>query len=164
MPKELSLNTSDQREFDSLNFTDEQKAYIDYLLEKQARKFKAERSSDVISKSVFEEACEDLDDDLYTGEVVQENAIEFIRNSEMATGTFSQRRWITEMKKLAEQPKNNVEIVYENSDGSIVVHFPVSYLHVSNRKRESEMSDEQKEVVKKRLEKAREIRKLNQTK
>lgn len=164
MPKELSLNTSDQKEFDSLNFTDEQKAYIDYLLEKQARKLKAERSSDVISKSVFEEACEDLDDDLYTGEVVQENAIEFIRNSEMATGTFSQRRWITKMKKLAEQPKNNVEIVYENSDGSIVVHFPVSYLHVSNRKREAEMSDEQKEVVKKRLEKAREIRKLNQTK
>jgi hypothetical protein len=44
-----------------------------------------------------------------------------------------------------------VKIVTENKSGSIVAHFPVSYLHISNSKRE--MTDEQRTAAASRLRK-----------
>lgn len=72
----------------------------------------------------------------YTGESLQENAIEFLRNADRATATFTQGRYITKIKKLAEKYPDECEIVAENRDGSIVAHFPVKWISISNRKRE----------------------------
>ena len=82
-----------------------------------------------------------------------ENVIEFIENSKEMTVTLSQARFISKVKKLAKQFPDEVKIIVENEDGTIVAHMPVSALHLNIIKRE--MTDEEKEAAKKRLEKAR---------
>ena len=109
----------------------------------------------------FEKACDDVDKELFTGEYEQENAIEFIKNAKVATATFSQKAWITKIMKLAEKHPNDVQIVTVNKreDGieSIVVHFPVSFIHISSKKRTA-MTDEQRQAAAERLKLAREKR------
>lgn len=81
-----------------------------------------------------------------------ENVIEFLKNQEVMTCTFCQGRFITKVKRLAEQYPDEVQIVAENDDGSICAHVPVRYLSLSNRKRE--LSDEEKEEIRLRLNKS----------
>jgi hypothetical protein len=78
-----------------------------------------------------------------------ENNIEFIRNAKVATCSFSQGKYITKIKKLAEKYPDECEIVAENKDGSIVAHFPVKWIHISNLKRE--MSEEERKAMGERL-------------
>ncbi len=96
----------------------------------------------------FDAACEEVDTE-YTGETTQENAIEFIKNSDTATVTFSQGRYVSKMKKLAEKHPDEVKIVAENEDGSIVAHIPTRYIHISNSKRE--ITEEQRNAAAERL-------------
>lgn len=63
-------------------------------------------------------------------DVDNENAIEFLRNDKVATVTFSQGKFISKVKKLAEKYPDKVQIVYENKT-SIVAHVPVSAIHLS---------------------------------
>jgi hypothetical protein len=60
-----------------------------------------------------------------------ENAIEFLRNRETMTCTFSQPRFINRVRKLKERYPDEVDIM-ENSDGTVVAHMPVSWLHIAN--------------------------------
>jgi hypothetical protein len=83
-----------------------------------------------------------------------ENVIEFLTNQQTMTVTFSQGRFIGKVKKLAERYPDEVKIVTENKDGSIVAHMPVSYLMLSNRKKE--LTDEERIAMTERLNKARE--------
>jgi hypothetical protein len=85
---------------------------------------------------------------------VNENVIEFLTNQQTMTVTFSQGRFIGKVKKLAERYPDEVEIVAENEDGSIVAHMPVSYLALSNRKKE--LTDEERIAMTERLNRARE--------
>jgi hypothetical protein len=78
-----------------------------------------------------------------------ENNIEFLRDAETATCSFSQGRYISRIRKLAEKYPDECEIVAENKDGSIVAHFPVKWIHISNLKRE--MSEEDKKAAAERL-------------
>lgn len=78
-----------------------------------------------------------------------ENNIEFFRNADRATCYFSQGRFISKIRKLAEKYPDECEIVGENKDGSIVAHFPVKWIHISNVKRE--MTDEQREAAAERM-------------
>ena len=84
----------------------------------------------------------------------KENVIEFLYNDKMATVTFTQGRFITKIKKLAEKYPDEVKITAQNEDGSIVAHIPVSYIHISNRSRD--LSEEQLQELRER---ARNIRK-----
>lgn len=95
----------------------------------------------------FEKACSEVEKDR-NYEYSQENAIEWIRNSNVATVTFSQGRYISKIKKLAEKYPEEVQITAENKDGSIVAHIPVSYIKINNLKRE--ISDEKREVLRER--------------
>ncbi len=97
----------------------------------------------------FEKACSEIEKDAYTGENTQENAIEFLRNAKTATATFCQGRYITRIRELAKKNPGDVQILHENPDGSIVAHFPVSYIHISNLHRE--LTDEQKQEIAERL-------------
>ena len=93
----------------------------------------------------FEKACEvDNSNSLYT----QDNVIEFLRNSKKATVTFCQPKFVTKIKKLAEQYPDEVKIVKENKDNSIVAHVPTSYVKIS---RPREYTEEQKAAMAKRL-------------
>ena len=84
----------------------------------------------------------------------QENVIEFLKNQDTMTVTFSQGRFVSKVRELEEKFPDEVKIVAENTDGSIVAHLPVSALHLSIIKRE--MTEEQKRAGAERLAKARE--------
>lgn len=96
---------------------------------------------------------ERLPNDRDNYEVNQENVIEFLRNSSVASATFTQGKYISKMKKLAEQYPNECKVVVENEDGSIVVHFPTKWIKISNRSRD--LSDEQRQALADRLRNSR---------
>ncbi len=55
-----------------------------------------------------------------------ENAIEFMTNGTKATLTFSQGRYKSVIRKLAEKHPDDCQIIADNEDGSICAHVPVS--------------------------------------
>lgn len=75
-------------------------------------------------------------------ETGNENVFEFLRGQEVMTVTLSQGRFVSKVKKLAQKYSDEVIIVRENGDGTILAHMPVSYLHLGNRKRE--LSEDQR--------------------
>lgn len=66
---------------------------------------------------------------------LRENAIEFLNNQKVATVTLSQGRFISRVRKLAKNFPDEVQIVAENKDGSIMVHMPTSYIRINRIKR-----------------------------
>ena len=84
-----------------------------------------------------------------------ENAIEFIKDQNRATVTFSQPRYITRIKKLAEKYPEECEIVALNkSTGegeTICAHVPTAWIRVAPPK-VSVLTDEQREECRKRFE------------
>lgn len=79
----------------------------------------------------FEKACEEAERDV-SFNTECENAIEWIRDSDIATVTFTQGRYISKIEKLAEQFPDEVQIVARNKS-SIVAHIPVSYVKINRR-------------------------------
>lgn len=82
----------------------------------------------------------------------RENVIGWYKDSEIATVTFSQGRYISKIRKLAEKYPDDVKIL-ENADGTILAYIPVKAIHISIVHR-TEMSDEQKQVASERMKKA----------
>jgi hypothetical protein len=80
----------------------------------------------------------------YSNSDYGENNIEFVRNSDRATCYFTQGRFISKIKKLAEQYPDECEIVATNKDGSIVAHFPVKWIHITRREGR-ELTEEERE-------------------
>lgn len=99
----------------------------------------------------FEKACEEVNKD-FTSE--KENVIEWIKNADIATFTFTQGRYISKIKELAKKYPEKVQIVKENEDGTLVGHFPVSAVKISIIERN--LSEEQKRLAAERLSKGRE--------
>lgn len=95
----------------------------------------------------FELACEEVEN-TRNYELSQENVISFLKDNKIATVCFSQGRYISKIKKLAEKYPEEVQITAENKDGSIVAHIPVSYIKINNLKRE--ISDEEREMLRER--------------
>lgn len=90
----------------------------------------------------------------YTGETSQENVIEWMRGDKKVTITFAGgTRYNSKIRKLAEVYPDEVEIVAENQDGSIVAHIPLSYVKVSHPR---VMSEESKAKAAERLKASRE--------
>ena len=86
----------------------------------------------------------------------RENVIGWYKGSEIATVTFSQGRYISMVKKLAEKYPDDVKIL-ENTDGTILAYVPVKAIHIGIRN--IKMSDEQKKAVSERFKKARRTKK-----
>ena len=78
-----------------------------------------------------------------------ENAIEFITNEKRATVTFTQGRYKTRIRELAEKFPEECEIVAENADGSMCAHIPVAWVRINPP---AQLTEEQKEA---RAERAR---------
>lgn len=74
-------------------------------------------------------------------EDIHENVIEFERNYSRATGTFCQPRYISRIRKLAEERPEACQIVAENKDGTIVAHFPTEWIRINPPR---ELSEEEK--------------------
>lgn len=81
-----------------------------------------------------------------------ENAIEFIKHSERATVTFSQGRYISRIKKLAEKYPEECEIVAINkSTGegeSICAHIPTAWIRINPG---MDLTDEQRKAIGEKL-------------
>lgn len=56
-----------------------------------------------------------------------ENVIEFLQNSETASVTLSQKRYI---RKLVKRPPDQAQILAENPDGTIFARIPVSWVKI----------------------------------
>lgn len=78
-----------------------------------------------------------------------ENNIEFTRNSHTATVYLSQPKYITKIKRLKEKYPDDVDIVKENKDGTIVAHIPTKWIKISACK--VNMSEERKQANAERL-------------
>ena len=61
---------------------------------------------------------------------LKENNIEWYTGSKTATVSFTQKKYINRIKRLAEKYPLSVEIVAENPDGSITAHIPTRAIHV----------------------------------
>ena len=85
----------------------------------------------------------------------RENVIGWYKDSEIATVTFSQGRYISKIKKLAEKYPDDVKIL-KNADGTILAYVPVKAIHIGIR---AEMSDERKKAVGERMRKIQAARK-----
>ena len=67
-----------------------------------------------------------------------ENCFEFLKGQKTCTATLSERRLINKMKKLSNNFPEYFEIVTENLDGSIVVHFPSKLISIRSPKKHTE--------------------------
>ena len=86
-----------------------------------------------------------------------ENVIEWLSGQDRVTVTFTQRKFVSRIKKLASE-HDEVEIIAENPDGSICAHLPLNYIKVSAPRAGNEMSPERKEQMAQILKEAREKR------
>ena len=68
----------------------------------------------------------------------KENVIEFLQNDKRATVTFCQGRYVSRIKKLAEEHPEECQITDVNKDGSIVAHIPVNWIRINPTKQLSE--------------------------
>lgn len=93
-------------------------------------------------------------------ESMNENVIEFLRDSKTATVTFSQGRYVSKIKRLAESYPDECQIIHENEDGSILAHIPTKWINISKRTGR-EMTDEEKSANAERLKAYREQRRIN---
>ncbi len=100
----------------------------------------------------FNKSCEEVEDRDFN--LAQENVIEWVRDSETATVTFTQRRYITKIKRLAEKYPDKVKITAENKDGSIVAHVPTRAIKINIIER-GELTEEEIERLKDNLAKTR---------
>lgn len=73
-----------------------------------------------------------------------ENVIEFTKDSERATVTFSQGRYKGRIRKLAKSHPEECQIVAENQDGSLYAHIPVEWIRINPG---MELSEEHKEKL-----------------
>lgn len=85
-----------------------------------------------------------------------ENVMEWIVDQKVGSVTFSQKRYISKLKKYAEEYPDDVEIIAENTDGSITAHVPVSWFKLSPPRKGREFTEEEKEMAAERLRIARE--------
>ena len=61
----------------------------------------------------------------------KENVIEWIAGSDKVLCTFSQRKFISKVKRMAEKHADSVEILAENPDGTMLARIPLKAIHLS---------------------------------
>lgn len=96
-----------------------------------------ERIADAIGAEVREILLPDITSNV-------ENAIEFVKDNDRATVSFSQGRYITRIRKLAAERPEECEIVAENKDGSICAHIPVTWVKIIPTR---QLTDEQRQQI-----------------
>lgn len=90
-------------------------------------------------------------------EEIRETAWDHIAGDKTATFSTSEKKWIKEIRRLKELYPDEVDIRYENADGSILVHIPYEWMRIRPKKKNG-LSAEQIAASKARLELARQKR------
>ena len=97
-------------------------------------------------------------------DVCVDNAFEWYTGETTATVTFSQKKWVNKIKKLAADYPNDVEILSGNGETDeppIVAHVPANWFKFSPPRKGREFTEEEKKAAAVRLAEAREKRKNN---
>src|SRR5574344_46274 len=76
---------------------------------------------------------------------LRENAIEWINGQDKVTVTLSQGRYISKVKRLADKFPEEVEIVEENEDGTLLAHIPLNYIKINRASRD--LTEEEREEL-----------------
>jgi hypothetical protein len=84
----------------------------------------------------------------FTGYGYNENCIEWVKDSNKATLSLSQRSLISKIEKLGKSHPEECKITARNTDGSICVHMPRSWIKIRPTK---QLSDEEKNKITERL-------------
>jgi len=88
---------------------------------------------------------------------IREMNVNWIDVDDMVSVTAYQKKMIKQLMALAESHPDEVRIVAVNEDGTIVVHLPKKYAHVSfYESSKREMTEDQKVAAAERLKKMRE--------
>ena len=87
-------------------------------------------------------------------DICKENCIEWITGDKQVYITFSQKKYITKIKKIAKE-NTDVHIIAENQDGSIYATIPLGWVKISPQK-SRELTEEQRAAASERLRIARE--------
>lgn len=82
---------------------------------------------------------------------MNENVIEWLSGSDTVLVTFSQKKYVNKIKKLAET-REDVVIKTENKDGSILARLPIKFIKITPPR---QMSEEQRNQARERLKKYR---------
>lgn len=78
----------------------------------------------------------------------KENNIEFIKDEEIATVSFTQRRYKTRIKKLAASRPDECKIIAENKDGSLCAQVPTTWIKIAPPR---SISEKQIEAARERI-------------
>lgn len=90
---------------------------------------------------------------------IHETALDHIAGEDFVSVYSSERKWINEILRLKEKYPAEVDIRHTNDDGSILVHIPAEWFRIKPKKKVN-LTDEQIEASKARLEKGR-LKRLN---
>lgn len=82
---------------------------------------------------------------------IRETGFEHIAGCKTFTFSTSEKKWINEIYRLKKKYPDDVEICDVNKDGSIYGHIPAEWVKVKPKKKVN-MTDEQREASKARLE------------
>ena len=85
---------------------------------------------------------------------MNETVYEHIQGNDTFTLTAAERSSIGMIRRLKEKHPDEVEIVAENADGSILAHLPYSWMRIVPKKK-MELSEERRAEIGERLRGAR---------
>ena len=88
---------------------------------------------------------------------IKETVYEHVQGADTFTVTAAERSSITMLRRLKEAHPDEVEIVAENPDGSLLAHLPYSWMRIVPKKKVV-MSEEQRAEAAERLRAAREAK------
>ena len=87
----------------------------------------------------------------------KENVLEFLTGQRTCVVSFTNPKHINRIKRLYEERKDDFTYLVENPDGSICAKIPLKWIKINPGSKEKRvMTEEQKEVARLRLAKARE--------
>lgn len=73
---------------------------------------------------------------------IKENVIEWITGDEYMSCTFTQRKYISKVRKMRDKQPKFVPVFRENADGSIFCHLPIKALKLYLKTRDKPQAEE----------------------
>lgn len=87
-----------------------------------------------------------------------ETAIDRVQGDYYCSVFTAERKFISQIKELAEQYPNDVEIQYINDDGSIGARVPYDWFRFVKPPTKRNYTEEQRKAMSERMKKAREVK------
>lgn len=90
----------------------------------------------------------------------KETGMDHIRGNTIWSISSSESKWVNKLQKLAADHPDEVKIIAENEDGSVMAHVPDGWVKLSPKQTRT-LSEEQKAAARERLTSVRNKSSLN---